>query len=163
MKRRYIFAFGSVALLALMLWLWRSLPTMPSKEKPAPMEAASRNPQGPSGASDLPQPLFETKPSDEVLEQKTEEGHRAQISQIKEFASAFETPINFWGKVVDENGIPISAATVKLGTADRPFETGKSYERTTDAQGLFSVLGAKGLSISFDASKEAAQFLFCKS
>ena len=54
---------------------------------------------------------------------------------------------------MDENGSPVPDAIVKLGTADRPWETGSSFERITDTNGEFSVTGAQGLSISVDASK----------
>lgn len=56
---------------------------------------------------------------------------------------------------MDEIGNPVFGAAVKFGTADRPWEKGSSYERTTDASGLFSITGVKGLSISIDVSKDS--------
>jgi hypothetical protein len=48
----------------------------------------------------------------------------------------------------------VSNATVELGTADRPWEEGTSYERITDEKGFFSIIGVEGLSISVDVSKD---------
>jgi Carboxypeptidase regulatory-like domain len=98
-------------------------------------------------------PIFTGNPPQEILNEKSAEGQRAKAGQEKAFAIAFETPINFWGRVVDEKGNPVPSAKVKLGTADRPWETGSSYERATDAKGLFAITGVKGLSISIDVSK----------
>jgi hypothetical protein len=103
--------------------------------------------------NEAPQPLLKETPSPEVLQQKIEEGRRGQIAQMKEYSAAFNTPINFWGKVVDEKGNPVPGALAKMGAADQPLKTGTQYERTTDANGLFSVTGAKGLSLSVNVSK----------
>jgi Carboxypeptidase regulatory-like domain len=102
----------------------------------------------------LPTPFAETHRAEEVLAQQMAEGKRAQQQKQAAFLQLFNTPISFWGKVVDEKGDPVSNATVELGTADRPWEEGASYERITDEKGLFSITDVKGLSISVDVSKD---------
>jgi hypothetical protein len=53
-------------------------------------------------------------------------------------------PINFWGKVVDENNQPVAGAKVKFSWSDLS-PTGTSEQKTTsDANGLFSLLNQKG-------------------
>jgi carboxypeptidase family protein len=92
--------------------------------------------------------------SDGALGQEMGKGNRAKQQNQATFLQLFDTPINFWGKVVDENGDPVANAAVGLGTADRPWEEGASYERITDSEGLFSITDIKGLSISVDVSKD---------
>jgi len=132
-------------------WLLRPDPVVaPSIAQTEPVSEQKSSPTAENGA---PQPLFKTPPSPEVLQKIVEEGRRGQIAQMKEIAAAYNTPINFWGKVVDEKGNPVPGALAKMGAADQPLKTGTEYERITDANGLFSVTGAKGLSLSVDVSK----------
>ena len=132
-------------------WLLRPDPVVaPSIAQTEPVSEQKSSPTAENGA---PQPLFKTPPSPEVLQKIVEEGRRGQIAQMKEIAAAYNTPINFWGKVVDEKGNPVPGALAKMGAADQPLKTGTEYRRITDANGLFSVTGAKGLSLSVDVSK----------
>jgi Carboxypeptidase regulatory-like domain len=105
-------------------------------------------------AQDQPAPSAETPGSEQALKQKMPQGKPAQQQTQVAFLQLFNTPISFWGKVVDEKGAPVSDARVELGTADRPWEDGTSYERITDERGLFSITDVKGLSISVDVSKD---------
>ena len=125
--------------------IWLRLP-YPTQEHSSPLiPKLSVHPQ--------PTPLSTIHRLDEIAEQNIAEGEGAQQRKQTELLELFNTPINFWGKVVDEKGNPVPDATVELGTADRPWETGSSYKRTTDSNGLFSITGVKGLSISVDVSK----------
>lgn len=66
----------------------------------------------------------------------------------------YSTPINIFGKVADQNGDPVVGATVKIGIADRPFETGSTHTLTTAAGGLFSLMNVQGIAFSASASKD---------
>lgn len=134
----------------LAIW-WFFYPMSPTLATPA-VQAKQKEPLS-ENRDGLPQPIFKEKPSEEVVRQKMEEMRRAKIEQIEKLGAAYNTPINFWGKVVDEKGDPVSGALVKLGTADQLLQAGTRYERITDVHGLFSVLDAKGLSISVNVSK----------
>jgi hypothetical protein len=48
------------------------------------------------------------------------------------------TPIDFYGKVVDEKGNPIEGADITYTVTDKLWEDGKKYNGKSDAQGLFS-------------------------
>jgi len=75
----------------------------------------------------------------------------------KEAASwkaAFMTPIAFYGKVVDEKGVPIKEAKVIAQPADILNGSNKTYEKASDDEGLFSVTGVHGMGISIRVSKE---------
>lgn len=73
---------------------------------------------------------------------------------VERFRSDFRTPINFYGKVIDQHGDPVPDADVKLGANDkagggRPSE----YKRKTDATGMFSITGIGGITLAVEVSK----------
>lgn len=74
------------------------------------------------------------------------------MEQVRE---AFQTPIVFYGKVVDEAGSPVPNAEVKLSPTDKPWsETATYYRTTSDVQGLFSLTGAHGVDLAVWVAKE---------
>ena len=66
----------------------------------------------------------------------------------------WQTPIEFYGKVVDENSNAIAGAQVSFHWVEVPDETGnRSTNTETDAEGLFSLHDARGPSLSVSVSK----------
>ena len=144
-----VLALGLLVIAA--IWPW-SRPQVRSSS-PTVQQVQFQTPTPQSTETQQTTPLLPTRPSQGIVTQSTGEGQHAKQERERSFLNAFDTPINFWGRVVDENGNPVPNAMVKLGTADRPWETGSRFQRTTDANGVFSVAGAQGLSISVDVSK----------
>ena len=75
----------------------------------------------------------------------------------KQWLSAFQNRIDFWGKVVDQDGRPIKGATIDIIVKDDPkwsFKGGSNskYTQTSNADGLFNLLGKKGAGIIVEAS-----------
>jgi len=69
--------------------------------------------------------------------------------------STFETPISFWGKVIDEEGKSVSNAGVQFMAVDKPMsDQGKKYNTTSDTNGLFSISGIKGAGLYVQVTKE---------
>ena len=71
----------------------------------------------------------------------------------------FNFPVNFWGKVVDENGSPLAGATVQVILYDDPTGGYSGIKPTkiktrSDAKGNFSILGkfAAGVSVNVSLS-----------
>jgi hypothetical protein len=87
---------------------------------------------------------------------------RADPVKIFEAIEATNVPINFWGKIVDQNGLPVMAVKIDyeysiehgnlLGVAWSDQET-RSGQAVTDRNGLFSVLGLKGHALGILAIK----------
>jgi hypothetical protein len=152
-KNRFIL-IGLVVAIGVLAGWWLLRPRPVIVQPVAQVESGSDQKPSQKQETTAPQPLHNESASSEVMQQKIEEGRRGQIAQMMEYAAAFNTPINFWGKVVDEKGAPISGALAKMGAADQPLKTGTQYKRVTDANGLFAVTDAKGLSISVNVSKE---------
>jgi hypothetical protein len=74
--------------------------------------------------------------------------------QNRQFLSAFATPIEFYGKVIDQNGQPVSAASVKFVANDKPTGGRPSQFKTeTDNSGNFSLTNVAGLTLAVDVSK----------
>ena len=51
---------------------------------------------------------------------------REKIAADK-IASAYKTPINFYGRVMDQHGNPVDGAAIKYSAIDRFFESGSKY------------------------------------
>jgi hypothetical protein len=71
------------------------------------------------------------------------------------FLDAFESPIELYGKVIDQHGDPVSGASITLTPTDSPFGDGSRSKTVivSDSQGEFSVRGLKGASIGVRAEK----------
>jgi hypothetical protein len=74
----------------------------------------------------------------------------------KALQEAFNSPIDFWGKVVDQDGQPVAGATVTLTVNNTPDPYGNLPKVTvlSDANGLFSLTGKNGLGLAVWASKD---------
>jgi hypothetical protein len=67
----------------------------------------------------------------------------------------WQAPIEFFGKVVDENGNPVSGASVNFHWVEFPDENGnRSTNTESDAEGLFSLRGVCGPILTVLVSKE---------
>jgi hypothetical protein len=78
----------------------------------------------------------------------------SQTEQQSRFIAAFATPISFFGKVVDQHGSPVPLTDVKMAANDKAGG-GKPSEYTlkSDADGLFTIAGITGLTLSVEVSK----------
>lgn len=84
--------------------------------------------------------------------QEIEAAHTEAYSRFKQL---HETPIDFYGKVVDQHGVPIVGATVKIIILGK--HEGKPSPPTevlSGSGGLFHVLGEKGLALGIEIRKE---------
>jgi len=77
----------------------------------------------------------------------------------KAYVDAFDSPVDFWGKVIDDKGNPVAAATAMCTLNDKPnaYEDngGTKLNLTSDEQGLFSLTGKHGASLAVTIKKTA--------
>ena len=76
---------------------------------------------------------------------------------VKDFIDAYKTPIEFYGKVIDQHGEAVSGALIKILPVNNAFGTSDSssdFEIASDAKGFFSVTNLKALSIGIEVTKE---------
>ena len=66
----------------------------------------------------------------------------------------WEIPINFYGKVVDENLVPISGARAYFQWSDLSKNGASDTEKLSDGNGLFELTGVKGKIVTVRVSKD---------
>ena len=73
---------------------------------------------------------------------------------VAAFINAYKTPIEFYGKVVDQHGEAVAGADIQILPFDNAFgDSDTSLDLTSDAGGRFSVKGLKGLAMGVQATK----------
>jgi hypothetical protein len=142
--KKSLFAVITTLVITCSLWRCHS-PTPPRQASPAPNKSTP----------DKSQPNLQNPASSNTVQSDstsaritTPEGRTAAL-----LASAYNTPIDFWGKAVDDTGRPVPGASVHFVVSDKYFEDGSDYDTTADTKGLFSLTGVKGLSISVRVTK----------
>jgi hypothetical protein len=80
--------------------------------------------------------------------------HEPERKQQEAFSAVFLKPISFIGKVVDDNGFPVSDATAewRANNNPNPYASGTNGQATTDSKGMFSV-NSHGISLFVRVSK----------
>jgi hypothetical protein len=117
---------------------------------PPNMGSAAKIKESPSATRNDSSPLKGTSATPLISPSKNEPAGRKE-DQINAW---YLTPISVYGKVVDEKGLPVSAANVAVGIADNPSGSGSTYAQTTNATGHFSLTGVRGIAFSVRAEKE---------
>lgn len=154
MKRRIsLLALLFLVLLAATLW-WLARPVVAPPPAP-PVAMESPTPQSIKPASPpSSQPLTYKPPRKGKYQGESDPRWpwwRAMEKQDPSFE--WKTPINFYGKVVDQNDQPVPGATIKFVWNDTSSK-GSSYAETiSDAYGLFSLTDKKGKGVSVSVSK----------
>ena len=63
------------------------------------------------------------------------------------------TPINFYGRVIDQNGTPVGGAKIEFCANTIPFGEGEKFGATSDAMGNFAVEDRHGRSLYVSVTK----------
>ena len=74
--------------------------------------------------------------------------------QQQKFLELFETPISFFGRVLDERGNPVPAATATIRAADKAGDNGSKHERISDENGFFEITGIRGAELYVEVMKD---------
>jgi len=75
------------------------------------------------------------------------------LSHKERVELVFGSNIDFYGKVLDQQGEPVEGAKIKIAAADGYWKNGTDFFRTSDANGLFSIKGIKGAGIYVSVEK----------
>ena len=79
----------------------------------------------------------------------------AQVSEDPRIVAMFNTPIAFYGRVVDEAGQAIFSARVTFSVIDKFWqERGTRFEALSDEKGLFSLTNVRGAAVSVAVVKD---------
>ena len=92
-------------------------------------------------------------PESELPEEFIEEQRKRK--EIREtYDAMWRTPITFYGKVVDQDGLPIAGATVDVGVNDASPTGSSVYKHRSGEDGYFMVSGIKGNHVHIEVSKD---------
>jgi len=87
----------------------------------------------------------------------TDPSHKVVISDnpVARLIAAYKTPIEFYGKVVDQHGAPVVGAAVMLLPFDNMGESSRTKMMLrSDEQGGFSIKGLTGLAMGVQVTKD---------
>jgi hypothetical protein len=81
--------------------------------------------------------------------------HAATEGQRRQFIANWQTPINFYGKVVDENTNPVEGASISFHWVESPMKDAPNvFETKSDDAGLFSLERQRGPTLEVSVSKD---------
>lgn len=88
------------------------------------------------------------------VQQSSGTAAKAQLPVDQRLLSEWRAPIDFYGKVVDESGNPVSGANVQFTWNEKPIEGDDQHSSMqSDSNGLFELHGAHGPSLDVRVSK----------
>lgn len=75
-------------------------------------------------------------------------------SPVAVFMVALLTPIEFYGRVVDQNGDAVVGASIKVYPFEYGSDESRKYFLTSDKEGRFAVTGLRGINLGVQVEKE---------
>ena len=152
-RRRTLFLTVFAVLMLLALLIYQRRPH--NIEQPEETVAADTQPAG-TPAVEPVSPSGTVDPGQREAVSETPERQTTERARSQELPAVFSlhTLIEFYGKVVDESGLPISGVQVQIGRLDA---SPGNYTKTTvetDAEGLFSLSGVTGKALDIALEKE---------
>ena len=152
MKRRILF-LGLFACLAVLIGVW--FQTQPASER----SAVSTNTSEPSSSGE-PLVPWEDDDGNEIMIPESElpelirEERRAQKEISDRFAAQWKTPIAFYGKVIDNEGNPVSGAEIRVGVNDTSRTGTSEFVITSQDDGSFLISGIQGKHLHIEVAKD---------
>lgn len=142
-RKKQILIIG-LLLVGLALLLWFLLKSSPQSQSTA------------SSGELAPSPTPQTLPSQQTPPpppptQPIEERRKAVVKEIQDILA---TPITFYGKVVDQSGVPVPGATINYGALDKFDAPGSQYQGKSDINGNFSISGIQGAVLRVGVQKK---------
>jgi hypothetical protein len=115
-----------------------------------------RTPQSDPSPQVVAEPGTPTSPAATAAPADSPPKTEAELRQkaVAMIEGVFNTPIEFYGRVVDQSGGPVPDAHVGIGVNDRFNASGSNYSTTSDKDGYFSFKGARGASMGVNVRKE---------
>jgi len=159
-KRKIIFiAIAVVVIVGVMLWLLRSSPQPTAQAQPTPPPVAQARPTStptPAPAQSLADEIKGEYPQLSLKTMSRDAATKIYVERLmKDPTSEGKIPLNFYGKVVDQDNQPVTGAKVHLGWNTNGVPGGTAYlETSSDGNGLFSLTGQHGKMLEVRVDKE---------
>lgn len=162
MRNRILFLAASLFIVVFSLWYFR---WNPKTQPPVLLDGQTINPSvqiTPSHAEPSAIPKNNSRASAEQLRKfQSQMQSRTDTEVYKEIGTDFrhldplyDTPVDFYGKVIDEKLNPVADADVIVSVADRSSEGASRTSMKTDTDGMFSLTEKKGIGVLIFISKE---------
>jgi hypothetical protein len=149
MNRRHIIVGGLVLLALLLIILF-----WPKTLTPRPLAKIEPAPTLDQSAGAQPSALPEQTPlllPEEEMKRIQQEKRRKVVEQVE---AMLNTPITFYGKVVDQKNDPVPTARVGYSLLDKFAASGSNNQMVADQKGYFEISGVKGAVLGVNVSKE---------
>lgn len=104
-----------------------------------------------SGNENKPEVGHQSQPSRLIADGAPENPQSKEAEEIVNIIYA--RPIAFWGKVVDQSGIPIEGAGIEFSATSTFAGDPAGYSAKSDANGRFSISGIKGATLYVNVRK----------
>ena len=142
--------------LILCLWLLLHQKNEPMNNSPSEVQVLSSNHPAVSQTAPiktLPMPKQASDSNSEVIH------HRPTLTEItnlqQQLLEDWQRPIEFYGKVIDENSNTVMGANISFQWVESPYgENTRHITTQSDANGLFSLQSARGPTLSVTVNKE---------
>jgi Carboxypeptidase regulatory-like domain len=148
----FLVLLGAGVAATAVLWWLRSSPlsaapqaSVMAKQSATPTSTPSSIAQAPPAGRQIPAGTHE--PSDPRWKER-------ELKRRIDPQYEWKMPINFFGRVVDENEQPVPSAKVELSWTDLSQAGSSQTQTTTDAQGFFSLLNQTGRHLEVRVSKD---------
>lgn len=154
MKTKIIIFGLLLVLVIVLLWLLRQhepVQPVPSTSKTNIVQVV--RPKSPTNSSVATSPN-ERIPTPEEFAATREERQKKREAAIEHSYDAWRTPIEFYGRTVDENGSAVQKVQVGFSVNDLSQEGTSNYHTESDGNGFFSLKDVKGKLLVVSISKE---------
>lgn len=153
--RPRIFIFCGIVL-AMCLWILLRRTPEPQPKAEAPEVQAPLTNQLMASQSAPAQNPAPSQSSSAIAADAVHRGNPEGIKEMQQRALAdWQRPIEFYGKVVDENTNPVAGASITFGWSESPTEEAARKATTmSDANGLFSLHGEHGPALDVWVGKD---------
>jgi hypothetical protein len=101
-----------------------------------------------------PSPTLARRPIPSLPPETAAKVSEADQKNIGKILQAFNAPIDFYGKVVDEKGHPVAGAKVHYSAANHYFGDSSKYEGVSDGNGFFFITGINGAGVFVSVAKD---------
>ena len=157
--RKSILIICGLVLAACVWLLLRRAPEPPKTESPEAQAPLTNQPlasQPASSAKFATAQNSTSKPPSDFTGDAAHRGSPEGINEMQQRALAdWQTPIEFYGRVVDENTNPVAGASITFGWSELPTqEAARKTTTMSNAKGLFSLHDKRGPALDVWVGKE---------
>jgi hypothetical protein len=140
-KLKYMLVFLLLGVVTILFWAQDQENEELQEEKSSVRESQSRDAPVQKNLGSVP-PVKDSLSAEQLRKIEQAKG-KSKLEQMKELIrSDYNIPIDFWGKIVDQDGNPLVGAKAEI-TVDE-HAANKKYTTFSDDKGMFELLGKRG-------------------